>query len=104
MLLLFCTRRARCFRSTECEDAFEGEGHERQGSQEGSEKALMRELRYRRSPWIVAYWTGDGIVFHNFATSATVAADALTIGLLDFFSSWKPATALVEQSTMAAKD
>jgi SagB-type dehydrogenase family enzyme len=49
---------------------------------------------------VVAYWTDDGIVFHNFATGVRVAGEALTIGLLDYFSSWKRAAALAERSTI----
>jgi SagB-type dehydrogenase family enzyme len=58
------------------------------------------ETRYRRSPHIVSYWVHGRLVFHNFATGKRVAGTALTIGLLDYFDSWKPAEPLLEQSSL----
>ena len=51
---------------------------------------------YRRSPHIVSYWADGRLVFHNFATGKRVAGTALTIGLLDYFDSWKAAEPLAE--------
>src|SRR5262245_57220256 len=58
------------------------------------------ELRYRRSPHIVSYWTQGRLVFHNFASGRRVAGNALTIGLLDYFSDWRGADVLMSGSTL----
>ena len=58
------------------------------------------ETSYRRSPHIVSYWSHGQLVFHNFATGSRVAGTALTIGLLDYFDTWKPATPLLKQSRL----
>jgi SagB-type dehydrogenase family enzyme len=58
------------------------------------------ETRYRRSPHIVSYWADGRLVFHNFATGKRVAGTALTIGLLDYFDSWKPAEQLLKRSSL----
>ena len=62
------------------------------------------ETRYRRSPHLVSYWVNGRLVFHNFATGKRVAGTALTIGLLDYFDSWKPAEPLLEQSSLPGAD
>ena len=46
--------------------------------------------RYRRSPNVVSYWDDTRLVFHNFATGRRIGGTALTIGLLDYFDTWKP--------------
>jgi SagB-type dehydrogenase family enzyme len=63
-----------------------------------------REPLFRRSPCVVAYWSGDGIVFHNFATGEIVPGTALTIGLLDYFSSWRSAAGLLDASALPSHD
>lgn len=60
------------------------------------------ECRYRRSPHIVSYWVRERLTFHNFATGRRIAGSALTIGLLDYFDTWKPAAPLVERSSLPA--
>jgi SagB-type dehydrogenase family enzyme len=56
--------------------------------------------QYRRSPHIVSYWSEDGLVFHNFATGTRAAGTALTIGLLDYFDTWRPVAPLCERSSL----
>lgn len=59
---------------------------------------------YRRSPNVVCYWAGGRLLLHNFATGARVAGNALTLGLLDYFDSWKPARPLFERSSLSLSD
>lgn len=68
-------------------------------------KDLARRRRdvprqYRRSPHIVSYWVDGQLVFHNYATGIRASGTALTIGLLDYFDTWRPALPLVERSTL----
>jgi len=56
---------------------------------------------YRRSPHIVAYWADGDLVFHNFATGIRASGTALTIGLLDYFDTWRPALPLLERSALS---
>jgi SagB-type dehydrogenase family enzyme len=55
---------------------------------------------FRRSPHIVSYWADGRLVFHNFATGIRATGTALTIGLLDYFHTWRPVVPLVERSTL----
>jgi SagB-type dehydrogenase family enzyme len=64
----------------------------------------VTDVLFRRSPSLVAYWSADTVVFHNFATGTIVTGTALTIGLLDYFSSWKAAAPLVKASSLPAGD
>jgi SagB-type dehydrogenase family enzyme len=64
---------------------------------------MRRGPRYRRSPHIVSYWADGRLVFQNFATGRRLAGTALTIGLLDYFDTWKPATELLERSSLPAR-
>ena len=76
------------------------------GSGTHRSRHLMRDAgpHYRRSPHIVSYWAHGRLVFHNFATGTRVAGSALTIGLLDYFDSWKPADPLLKRSTLPAAE
>lgn len=56
--------------------------------------------RYRRSPHLVSYWADGQLIFHNFATGARVAGTAITIGLLDYFDTWKAALPLLQRSRL----
>ncbi|HXG86870.1 MAG TPA: SagB family peptide dehydrogenase [Vicinamibacterales bacterium] len=56
---------------------------------------------FRRSPFLVAYWSDERLLFHNFATGRIVSGTALTIGLLDYFSTWKAAAPLLEASSFS---
>ena len=57
-------------------------------------------LLYRRSPNVVAFWAGDRLLCYNFATGTRVAGNALTLALLDYFDTWKPAGPLLERSSL----
>ncbi|MGQ0737301.1 MAG: SagB family peptide dehydrogenase [Acidobacteriota bacterium] len=57
------------------------------------------KVLFRRSPSVVAYWADDQLQFHNFATGAVVRGTALTIALLDYFSTWQSAEELIGQSS-----
>jgi len=59
-------------------------------------------VQYRRSPNIVSYWSHGKLVFHNFATGGRVAGSALVIGLIDYFSDWRPIAPLLARSTIPA--
>jgi SagB-type dehydrogenase family enzyme len=54
----------------------------------------------RRSPHVVCYWSKANLVVHNYATGKRVAGNALTIGLLDYFTEWRDADALMRQATL----
>jgi SagB-type dehydrogenase family enzyme len=43
----------------------------------------------RRSPFLVAYWDGSGLIVENYATGVCVAADAEAVALLGFFDRWR---------------
>ena len=47
------------------------------------------EVRYRRSPCVVATWISDRLVFENYATHKRVAAAPITCQVLDYFTEWK---------------
>ncbi len=49
-----------------------------------------RSLLYRRSPFLVCYWSEEGLVFENFATRTRTSAAPLTCAILDFFDRWRP--------------
>jgi SagB-type dehydrogenase family enzyme len=42
-------------------------------------------VRYRRSPFLISYWSGGRLVFENFLTRRQVAASPLTSTILHFF-------------------
>src|SRR6185503_16706405 len=58
------------------------------------------ETLYRRSPHLVSYWSGQHLVFHNFATNTRVGGSALTTGLLDYFDTWRPLQTLIERTSL----
>jgi SagB-type dehydrogenase family enzyme len=77
----------------------------KKGSTAGSNRgnnAGRRDVakHYRRSPHLVSYWADGRLVFHNFATGSRAAGTALTIGLLDYFDTWRSAVSLLERSTL----
>jgi SagB-type dehydrogenase family enzyme len=59
-----------------------------------------RARQYRRSPHVVSYWAGGSLVFHNFATGIRASGTALTIGLLDYFDTWRSPAPLLERASM----
>jgi len=52
-----------------------------------------KSVLFRRSPFVVAYWKGGELIFHNFASGAILAADPLAAQILSAFDGWKPAEA-----------
>jgi SagB-type dehydrogenase family enzyme len=53
-----------------------------------------KQALFRRSPFVVAYWKSGGLLFHNFATGAIVAADPLAAEILTAFDDWQAAGAI----------
>ncbi len=53
-----------------------------------------KQILFRRSPFVVAYWKGARLLFHNFATGAILAANPLAAQILSAFDDWRPAEAL----------
>jgi len=49
---------------------------------------------FRRSPFIVCYWSEKGLVFENFALRMRTSASPLACVILDFFDRWRPAEEL----------
>ena len=58
---------------------------------------MNRSIQVRRSPHLVAYWTDEGFVITNYATGASVVADALVSRVLDLCANWTSVRALREQ-------
>jgi SagB-type dehydrogenase family enzyme len=54
-------------------------------------------IQVRRSPHLVAYWTDEGFVIANYASGASVLADALASRVLDLCAAWTPIRALRKQ-------
>jgi SagB-type dehydrogenase family enzyme len=55
---------------------------------------LARSVVLRRTPFLVSYWNGDRLIFHNYATGAAISAAPLTSAVLDFFGRWRSVEAL----------
>ena len=50
---------------------------------------MRHDVRYRRSPCVVASWNCGQLVFENYATHMRVAAAPITCQVLDWFSEWR---------------
>lgn len=48
----------------------------------------------RRAPYLVSYWDGGRLMFHNYATGARISADPLAVTVLHFFDRWRSIKAL----------
>jgi SagB-type dehydrogenase family enzyme len=48
-----------------------------------------RGAKFRRSPFLVCYWKGGRLIFHNYATAQNIAATPLTCSILHFFDKWR---------------
>lgn len=48
----------------------------------------------RRSPSLVSYWQGEGLIFENYAARTRVSAAPVVSGILHFFDTWRPVAAL----------
>jgi SagB-type dehydrogenase family enzyme len=63
-------------------------------SESSRRRKQSREPRYARSPFLIAYWRRDHLVFENYLTRRQVTAHPLTASLLHFFDRWKTFAAL----------
>lgn len=50
--------------------------------------------RYRRSPYLVAYWERRQLVFENYAAHTRVTSTPLAVAILDLFDRWRPVSML----------
>jgi len=50
-----------------------------------------RKVLFRRSPFLVCYWSGAQLVFENFATGTRVSAAPVASEILTFFDRWHSA-------------
>ena len=46
-------------------------------------------MKYRRSPFLVSYWSGKRLVIENFVTCQRIGAAPLAITILNFFDRWR---------------
>ena len=53
--------------------------------------------RLRRARSLLVYWRGGELVFENYATRVVVSAHPVTLSLLSFFESWRPAGAALRR-------
>ncbi|MFI5058110.1 MAG: SagB family peptide dehydrogenase [Candidatus Acidiferrales bacterium] len=49
----------------------------------------VSRLKYRRSPFLVSYWSGKQFIIENFATAQRVGCDPLAGAVLSFFHRWR---------------
>ena len=49
----------------------------------------VSRLKYRRSPFLVSYWSGKQFVIENFATAQRIGCDPLAAAVLNFFDGWR---------------
>jgi SagB-type dehydrogenase family enzyme len=50
--------------------------------------------RYRRSPFLVCYWEGGRLVFHNYVTGRRISASAFTCEILSLLDRWQNAASI----------
>jgi SagB-type dehydrogenase family enzyme len=50
---------------------------------------MRRVIHLRRASSLFAYWRNGRLVFHNFATGETIAAQPIACDVLDFFRLWR---------------
>jgi SagB-type dehydrogenase family enzyme len=55
-------------------------------------------VRYRRSPFVMSYWSHEGLVFHNYATGIRTGASPVVFSILDFFAEWRSLADLQRES------
>lgn len=69
-----------------------GLGHRRNSITGAGPERLIRlssQPAFRRSPFLVCYWDGGRMVFHNYATSRRIAAEPITCDILQFLDRWR---------------
>lgn len=57
---------------------------------------VRKRLVYRRSPYLVCYWSGEQLFFENYVTRKRVRAAPLALEVLELFNRWRPAEALAK--------
>lgn len=67
-------------------------------------RGLRRAIRYRRSPHLVCYWKWGEFVFRNFATNRLAGATPVACDVLNFFTDWKPLSALCASKRSVDRD
>src|SRR5262245_9040481 len=60
--------------------------------------------RFRRSPHLVSYWTGDQCVVSNYASGVNVAVPARTLDILDAFHTWRSVEQFASTSGLPVGD
>jgi SagB-type dehydrogenase family enzyme len=48
----------------------------------------VRQARFRRSPFLVIYWTADGLVVHNYATGIRAGGSPVVVRILSALDTW----------------
>lgn len=61
----------------------------------GEPVAAVLEARFRRARQVVCYWAKGGLTFHNYGSGVRITATPLACQVLDFFETWRPASALI---------
>ena len=56
--------------------------------------AKAKQVRFRRSPFLVSYWNADTLIFENYATGKGATAAPMAAEILNFFHRWRPAEAI----------
>ena len=72
-------------------------GRKQSGPAQILRMANSKARLFRRSPFIVCYWSEKGLVFENFALRKRTSASPLACAILDFFDRWRPAEELFRQ-------
>ncbi len=53
-----------------------------------------KQVLFRRSPFLVSYWSDSQLIFENYATGRGATAAPIAAEVLSFFSRWRSAEAL----------
>ncbi|MFY9802102.1 MAG: SagB family peptide dehydrogenase [Candidatus Acidiferrales bacterium] len=53
-----------------------------------------KQVRFRRSPFLVSYWNEGRLIFENYATGQGATAAPIATEVLDFFSRWRSVGAI----------
>lgn len=54
-------------------------------------------LRFRRSPYVVAHWTGDRLVFSHYASGVRIEGEPELAAILHFFGTWRAVPELLRR-------
>jgi SagB-type dehydrogenase family enzyme len=64
-------------------------------------KRSSHSVRFRRSPYLVTFWRDAEMVIHNYATGARVRSSPIVCDVLNEFTDWRPAAAVVSRRSDA---